>query len=369
MLTHHSSLDYAVAATEAAAKAKDAMDAQIRAGQAKAEQVILTVQNSVPTDRIARGSRLDFATSIDGKGINVKIPTLDGIVEETMHRNALQQAASRVDMPLAYINSLVEHGEWGRELAVNNLRQLFGHLNGDKFLLRSVNGQVRGFLSDAYRRMDARPIMDAFIGAVQKYGAVPVDGTVTDTKVDLKVVLPYVFEPVPNEPMLIGARYGNSDFGNGLLQIALFVLRLWCTNMAVGESLLKKVHLGARIAENVAFSQRTYDLDTQTAASAVADIAEKGLGPEAVNQYVGLIKAANEQKVTGHQVGEFMAKNLTRAEAKEATEAFNSADIEQLPAGNTKWRMSNALSFLAKNAEPERRLELQRLAGSVLETK
>jgi hypothetical protein len=362
MLTHHSQLDYAVAATEAAASAKGKMEAQIETGRKKAEEVIAMVQDSVPTDRVVRGKGLQFVSNGAGK-LTVN---LGDVADETMHRNALGQAASRVDIPLAYLDRLMEKEVWGPALAAENLNQLFRHLNGERFLLRSVNGQVRGFLSDAYRRLDARPILDEFLAGVMKHGAVPVDGAATDTKVSLKVVLPMVFEPIPNEVMLFGAEYVNSDFGNGALTVNTFIDRLWCTNFARSESLLRQIHLGARLGENVAFSQRTYQLDTRTMASAVSDMSQQALSPKSVNEYLALVKSANEQKVEGREVSEFLKKNLTKGEAQAASDAFNGADVEQLPAGNTRWRMSNALSFIAKSAEPERALELQRLAGMAL---
>jgi len=363
MLTHHSQLDYAVAATEAANRARGHMEKQIEDGQAKAEKVIEYVQTNVPTDRVALGKKLAFLAS--DKGISLSLPT-EGEIIEPMHRNALNQAASRVDLPTKYVGDLLERGEWGRELAARNMNELFQHLNGDRFLLRSVAGQVRGFLSDRYRRLDARPILDSFLGEVQKYGAVPVEGAVTETKISLKVVLPMIFEPIPNEVMLFGAEYENSDFGNGALVMNTFVDRLWCTNFARGESLLRQIHLGARLGESVTFSQRTYQLDTRTMASAIGDMVGSALGPNSVNGYLALVKKANEEKVDGHAVTEWMKKRLTKGEVEAASEAFNSPDVEMLPAGNTKWRMSNALSFIAKKAEPERALELQRFAGEAL---
>lgn len=365
MLVHHSNLDYVVAATEAANAAKDAMNKQIANGAAKQSTIINSVLNTVPTDRVIKGTALKFVPATDN--ILVRLP-LDEVIDETMHRNALNQAAARVNIPTKFVNELIERGDWGTELAAENLNKLFAHLNGDRFLLRSVNGQVRGFLSDSYRRLDARPILDAFLGSVINFGAQTVDGFVSDTKVSIKVVLPYVFEPIPNEPMLIGAEYENSDFGNGAVTVNTFVDRLWCTNFARSESLLRKIHLGARLAEGTIFSERTYQLDTQTMASAVGDMVKQALAPESVNNYVGLVKAANEKKVEGLAVAEYLKKNLTKVEAEEATKAFNSADVEQLPAGNTVWRFSNALSFLAKQAAtPERTQELQRMAGEVLQ--
>jgi hypothetical protein len=57
-----------------------------------------------------------------------------------------------------------------------------------------------------------------------------------------------------------------------------------------------------------------------------------------------------------------------RQRAEPAASAFDGPDVVNLPAGNTLWRASNAISWIA-NAESvaaERRLELQELAGQLL---
>jgi hypothetical protein len=60
-----------------------------------------------------------------------------------------------------------------------------------------VNNEVRGFLSDQYRRLDPRPIIEAFVTGVMKLGALPFKGYVSDTKVCIQAIVPDVFEAIP----------------------------------------------------------------------------------------------------------------------------------------------------------------------------
>ena len=56
-----------------------------------------------------------------------------------------------------------------------------------------------------------------------------------------------------------------------------------------------------------------------------------------------------------------------KGEAEDVEKAFGSPDTFNMPAGNTVWRLSNAISWVAGQAkDPERKLDLQKLAGSVL---
>ena len=366
MLTHHSAADYNVAASEAAKEARGKFEAEIERGKTRALAVINQVETQVPQDRIVRGSALKFHAA-GGQGIQVEFP--NGDERQGFHRHAIGQAAAKADIPITFIDKLMERGEWGQELVAENLNRIYHHADGSRYLTRSVKGEVRGFLSDSYRRMDSRPILESFLLGVQQYDAVPVDGFALETKVAVKVVLPHVFEPVDHEVMIFGAAFENSDFGNGAISVRSFVERLWCTNRAISTEDLRKIHLGARLGEDLQLSQRTYDLDTATMASAVQDIVQYTLAPPNVNKYLDTIRQANEQKIEPRQVMAFLKKNLRKAEAENVIEAFNSPDVEMLPPGNSKWRLSNAISWIAnsKIEDEERKLEVMKVAGAVLE--
>lgn len=296
----------------------------------------------------------------------VKPATGDKLI---LHPHALRQAAERVRFPGRYLTDLKQQN-WGTALIAHNLNELYGHMNGDRFLLRNVRGETRGFLSDHFRRLDSRPLLEAFVGAIRQFGARPIDGFALTTKIKVRAFLPYVFEPFPGELVAIGAELGDSDFGDGYLTLSLILERMWCTNLATMESVLKQVHLGKRLPDNVRLSDRTYQLDTETMASAINDLSSNVLGPDAVNNTLHLLKAANEDSVSPQNIAAWVKKNLSKDEGTKVVEKFASADIEMLPAGQTTWRWSNALSWLANETQDEhRKLELQEFAGEVIAPK
>ncbi len=50
-------------------------------------------------------------------------------------------------------------------------------------------------------------------------------------------------------------------------------------------------------------------------------------------------------------------------------EAYNSVDTVNMPAGNSMWRLSNAISWVAgKTEDPERNLELNKVARQMIYT-
>jgi hypothetical protein len=382
-LFHHDGRSYEEAASAAAKRARQQLEAQIEKGREKALQIIDKIIDEQPKDKIVRVGALEFdvkdkpdrlATYERGQRGPRMQADADLVINaaengwERLHRNALGQMAERAGIPMAYINHLENQGKWGKKLLADNLRELFGHKDQEKYLLRSVHDEVRGFLSNKFRRLDTKQLLETATKAFTELGMVPVDGVGTDTRVRLRALLPIVFEPVPNEIVAYGVTWGNSDFGNGAHVLQMFVMRTWCTNYASMESILREIHLGSRLDENMAWSDKTYRLDTQRSTSMLDDALKSALSPDKVNTMNALIAKADEEKVSPTQVNDYLKKNLTKGLAEQVKEAFASADIENLPPGQNKWRLSNALSWIAGKVEDkEQALDLQQLAGKVLE--
>jgi len=335
----------------------------IAEGRNGARRVFRYVMENQPTDRLVNAEKLSFEAK--DKRIHVFAPELE---EEKIHRNALGQMAERVSLPMAYINTLESKGGWGLELLAENLTTLFTH-HPSRALMRTVNGEVRGFLSDKYRRLDSAPFIEAFIKACGDVDALPYRGYTSDTKVSIQAIIPRVYEPVKNEYMAYGVTFENSDFGNGAMQVQFFLLRLQCLNGMIGESNMRHVHLGKRL-EEVDFSKKTQDLNVRTILSAMQDVVRGQLSEERINAMQALINKAYAEKLTDDHrsnVLESLKRSMTKGEIEKMTAKFNEPDVELLPPGNNMWRLSQALSWLAGEEEDtERKLELQKQAGKLL---
>jgi hypothetical protein len=373
MMVHHDSRDYNVAVGEAAVAMRKRLEDLFHAAGPRVGKVIEQVEKDVPQDAIVQGKTLAFhAHPTNGLQVGTGTPNAIKAIDEkilTIHPHALEQISykAKIDHLAPVVRDLKAKGEWGQQLAAHALNEVYGHMNGDHFLLRSVRGELRGFLSDQYRRLDSRPLLESFVNAMEKYGARPTDGFALMTKIRIRAMLPMVFEPYPGEIVAFGAELADSDYGDGKLMLSGIMLRMWCTNLAVTEDVISQVHLGKRLSENLRLSQKTYELDTQTMSSAINDLASGVLGPDAVNRAQFAIRKANEEKIEPSAIKAFIKKNLNKSEGEAVSEKFSSADVEMLPSGQTKWRFSNALSWLANSTQEDRRkAELQDLAGAVL---
>ena len=365
--------NYNISHSAAATAARAIMENKIESGRASAMNLFERVINDSPHDMVAPGQRIEFGMD------TTTVPQLAMTVGQTamtVHRHALGQIAGRAGIPGAYINELVSAKEpWKNKLGTDTLNEFFHNEHAirrddaskNRHLIRAVNGQARGFLSDRYRRLDSRPLVEAFAEECNKLGAVPVEGTATDTRVALKAFLPMVFEPVPNEVMCLGVEWSNSDFGAGKHAVRAFILRLWCLNGATMEDVLSQIHLGGQLSQDVEFSQRTYESDTRTTVFALRDIIKNTLGPANTSNLLETIKRANEQEINWRSTAPLLTKKLLKDELKSVRDAFESNDVINLPPAKSIWRVSNALSWIAGKTEDEdRKLELQRLAGAVM---
>ena len=127
------------------------------------------------------------------------------------------------------------------------------------------------------------------------------------------------------------------------------------------------MHLGKRLDESMIYSERTYELDAQATVSALRDVIQRQLNAEQLHQHMDLIRRANDRAVDANQAREMLRKALQRHEADSVVEAYNSADTVNMPAGNSMWRLSNAISWVAgKTEDAERKLEIGKLAGQIL---
>jgi hypothetical protein len=334
----------------------------------RAAAVLQQIERQVPTDMIAPAKALRFGRAVDHDADRLTLTAGDRAL--LLHDNALQQVCGKLDVPIAYGRKLLGHGNgWGTDLLAHNLNELAAKSfeNGQRFLIRSVQDEARGFLSDRYRRLDTRPIVDALLGAINDSGAAVVDGYAGEVRLSMRAILPRVIEPVPGEVMVFGIDFQNSDFGCGALEVKSFAMRVWCVNAATMEDAIHQVHLGKRLNDSIEYSAETYRLDTEAMTSAVRDIGRYLLGAPRVDELGAMIKKAAEDKIDAKAALARVRTRLTKGEAEELTALYNSPEVELLPAGNTAWRFSNAVSLLANKTEDGlRRLQLQDIAGQVV---
>nr|DAV79831.1 MAG TPA: protein of unknown function (DUF932) [Caudoviricetes sp.] len=309
--------------------------------------------------------------TFDGDGSNLSMSMPDG--EFTLHDNAIGQLADRMAIPQRYLRTLAGGEAWARQLAATVLNEHSGWTQRSRVLVRTVGQQVRGVLSDSYRRLNSVEILTAFVQEAAGQGAVISDAYMNDTKVWAETILPQpLVVPTANNGDVIifaGARFSTSDYGDGAVDMRAFLLNGACLNGMVRESVMKQVHLGSKLPDNLAISQRTYELDTQTTVSAVRDLTKGLFSREALERKAYEIQGASEIDVDFENEIKKLTKSgaLLKQEGKEVEKLLMKNDPEDgVQGGSTLWKLTQAITAHARELSPERSRELHEISGALM---
>jgi len=382
-MLHHDGRDYDVACAETKAWFEQKIAEQTAAGAQRAVETLMKVEQYQPKDVIRTGVELSKQIHVVPQDDAPSIVVLgkDAAIASRVHRHAQQQLCQRVGVPSKFVGDLCDSSEgWQAELAQHTLRELYEH-NMDRMLLRAVaigqrqdganRYEVRGVLSDRYRRLDSRVLFAAFADAAKQVGLVPVDGVFSDIRASLRCLLPKVFQPIKDEVVAYGMELRNSDFGAGGVEVSCFEYKPWCTNLATLQNELRKVHLGSRLPADLQLTQRTYDLDAETFASAIRDVTTDALSDDRLFKLNAATAAAADKKLTWAEAKKLVAGKLTKAEQQKAEVIFDDATPEAAHGASgpgSRWKLSNVISWMAngESVDADRKLDLQRFAGELV---
>lgn len=291
----------------------------------------------------------------------------------SLHSNAVGQLAEKMGVPSKYLRELSEGDQWQRRLATNILNEHSGWTSRTRVLVRSVGQEVRGVLSDSYRRLNSVQILTAFVEEAVKQSAVVCDAFMSDTKVWVETILP---QPVciptrQNGEVVIymGARFSTSDYGDGAVDMRAYLLNGACLNGMVRESVMKQVHLGSKLPDNLQLSERTYQLDTKTTMSAVKDLTGNLYSKENIMQKAVEIQNASEVNVDFDTELRKLVKNnkLLKAEGEQVQKLLmNNNPDDGVQGGATLWKLTQAITAHARELEPQRARELHEISGDLM---
>jgi hypothetical protein len=211
-----------------AAEAKAKLEGIIHSNLGSTAAVVERVMQEVPTDAIVPSSKLAFEVL----GMFDKTPTGRHVVPVeravalqlpdarlTLHPHALRQVGEKAGIPAAYAERLLGGAPWQCEILEHALNKTFQNLP-DRNLVRAVGSQARAVLSDKYKRLDGRQIVDTFVGEVQRGGAQPYSAHSNDVRVSIKAIVPVVHSVAlaggrGTDFLAFGIEASNSDYGSG----------------------------------------------------------------------------------------------------------------------------------------------------------
>jgi hypothetical protein len=333
-----------------------------------------------------RGVVGDDEVFLDGAGFPDMLP---------LTPYAHTQLAEKVGIPTRYYERLRTDAP---ALLTANVNHWLGH-QPERRLFRTADGHVRAILSDKFRAIDNYDVALLVAERAEEQGAEVTECSLTQTKMVMKLTVPNhrellgkltdvqiaeakkrglfgksgtdthfarpdLNEQLENDWVVPSLTVTNSEVGAGAYRVEPGVRRLVCYNLAVSESALHQVHLGARLeAGEIDWSAETRRLSDAALASQVKDAIDTVFNHDAFSAMVKRMVTAKEVVIEKPvDVTDAVSLKLGLSEERKQR-LLRYFAIE----GYTAFGMGQAVARLAQDAEgADEQVELERQAGVII---
>ncbi|MDO4921758.1 MAG: DUF932 domain-containing protein [Phascolarctobacterium sp.] len=230
-------------------------------------------QRDARIDLIANTKNLSVRSNSVSSMISVATGSdiLSYAVSDVAHR----QIAERLNIPYKYYERM--RSEY-TELLDKNINGWLER-NPEKRMLRTLDGKLRAFLSDRYRRLDNLELVDHVMPVIAEMkGCEIISCDVTETHLYLKIINKTMkSEIVPGDVVQAGFVISNSEIGLGALKVEPLLYRLICKNGMISKDFThKKYHTGKQVDDTdnayELYSDATLEADDKAYFLKVQDI-------------------------------------------------------------------------------------------------
>lgn len=230
-------------------------------------------QREARTDLIANTKNL-MVNSTRGTSL-ISVATDNDVLSYAVSEVAHRQIAERLNIPYKYYE----------RMRLDYPELLDQNINGwlartpEKRMLRTLDGKLRAFLSDRYRRLDNLELVDHVLPVLAEMkGCDIVSCDVTETHLYLKIINKALkTEVAPGDVVQAGFVISNSEIGLGALKVEPLVYRLICKNGMISKDYShKKYHTGRQVDDTdnayELYSDATLEADDKAYFLKVQDI-------------------------------------------------------------------------------------------------
>lgn len=178
-------------------------------------------------------------------------------VGEIAHR----QIAEWAKIPKKYYDYMFENAP---DLLALNVMTWFQRKPARR-MIRTLDGRVRAFLSDRYRRIDNIDVAETVLPIIAEIPNARVESCeITEERMYLKVVNPQLETEIkPGDIVQAGFMITNSEVGLGALTVQPLLYRLVCRNgMVVNDLGQRRYHIGRQLGGDDSFVYEFFKDDT-----------------------------------------------------------------------------------------------------------
>jgi len=283
-----------------------------------------------------------------------------------------EQLSSKLGIPYKYYQRMQTDAP---ELLATNINAWF-RKEPTRNLVRTLDGNVRAFLSDKFRALDNYMAMTAVLPVLQEQAhtsGLQVKSTMlTERRIYLQVISPGIEERINDKPIQAGVVISNSEVGCGAFVVEKLLYVVVCSNGLIHGHSLRKTHLGRRLGTDEVvdlseYQQDTIQADNKAFSLVVRDTVRNAFDREGFKKAIDGMRAAEARKIPAGKIDETIKEvtlklGLSNDEGNQIlSKLIEGADLSQLG-------VANAITGYANEVDDyDRVVELERLGGSIID--
>jgi hypothetical protein len=242
---------------------------------------------------------------------------------------------------------------------------------GARRMVRTLDGKARALVSDRFRPIDNFLMVRAFLPVLDEFPDARFQTqALSETRMYLQVTFPKLSGEVrQGDVVQYGLTLSNSEVGAGSVDVKSLVWRLVCQNGMVGQSIVNRRHVGARIgADGSAFEEfadDTIQAEIKSFQLRLRDAMRAAVTEQAfADQLAKMREAAGEEIAKPNDVIENVTKRYSWL-TDEASEAMLANMVRERDF--SRWGLVNSVTALAHGTDDaDQQFEYERLGNELL---
>jgi uncharacterized protein YeeX (DUF496 family) len=302
--------------------------------------------------------------------LRLVVPQGDGgVLRLPVRELAHKQIGERLGIPARYYDRMRQEAP---ELLTRNVNTWM-QANPERRLIRTLDDEVRAFLSDRYARIDNFDVAEVVLPILSNTPGITIRSCeVTESRLYIKATSTRIAAPVRGSKRVgdiveAGVMITNSEVGLGALSVKPFLFFLVCTNGMVRDSVLRAAHLGRKQdAIDGLLSDETRKLEDRTVLMKVRDVLKAAMDAAEFQKAIEKMEQQLTERVQGDPAKaiELLGESSQLADGEKVSILRHLIDGGDL----SRFGMMNAVTRSAADAESyDRATELETLGGRVLD--
>ena len=325
-------------------------------------------QSRTKKDYLADSRKVYMTTDTNRLEIDLTQPGADvqRVEDFAVKPHAHKQLATWAGIPSKYYDRMPA------DLRAVNVNHWLKNQPGQR-MIRTLEGDVRAFMSDSYRPLDNIDLAQAVIPGLMEQPNMRVESCqLTDTRMYIKALFPDIesdLDPAVGDIVQAGLSIGNSEVGAGALCFDPWALRLICTNGMTTNVGQRRRHVGRKQGEldtaEEFYRDETKAKDDEAFWMKVQDTVRASVTQEGFEKIVQKMRDTKDQELGNPiPVCEVLAKRFGLNEAEQG------GILQHLVTGGdlSGFGLLNAVTRYSQDVEDyDRASDLERLGGTIIE--